>query len=312
MLFVLNAAGVPSVASFVKLSTAIANQPPTATIVSPATNVTVNPGQSVSFSGSGSDPDGSIAAYAWTFPGGNPGSSAVAAPGNVTFSTPGTYAASFRVTDNGGATSPAATRTITVPDFSLSATPSSQTVQPGAGTSYTATVAGGTGFSGIVTFSVSGLPSGATASFNPGSVTASGSTTLSVSTSAATPPGSYALTIRGASGPAAHTVNVTLVVGGDFSIAVAPASRTITRGGTATYTVTMTAGPGFSGTVNLSVTGAPPRSTASFSPASIVNSGTSVLTVATQPNVQKRTRTLTITGTSGTRVHSTTVTLIIQ
>jgi hypothetical protein len=314
MLFVLNAAGVPSVASFITLSTAVANQPPTATIVSPAANVTVNPGQSVSFSGSGSDPDGSISAYAWTFPGGNPGSSAVATPGNVTFSTPGSYVASFRVTDNGGLTSPAATRTITVPDFSLSATPSSQTVLPGGATSYTATVAAGAGFSGIVNFSASGLPSGATASFNPASVTASGSTTMSVSTSATTPPGSYALTIRGASGPVVHTVNVTLFVagGGDFSIAATPTSATIGKGGTATYSVTIAAGSGFSGTVIFSVTGAPPRTTASFSPASVVNSGTSVLTVATQQSVQKRPYTLTITGTSGSLVHSTSVTLIIQ
>jgi Galactose oxidase-like, Early set domain/PKD domain len=314
MLFVLNAAGVPSVASFIKLSTAVANQPPTATIVSPATNVTVNPGQSVSFSGSGSDPDGSISAYAWTFPGGNPGSSAVAAPGNVTFSTPGSYVASFNVTDNGGLASPAATRTITVPDFALSATPSSQTVLPGGSTSYTATVAAGAGFSGIVSFSASGLPSGATASFNPASVTASGSTTMSVSTSTTTPPGSYALTIRGASGPVVHTVNVTLFVtgGGDFSIAATPASATIGKGGTATYSVTIAAGSGFSGTAIFSVTGAPPRSSASFSPASVVDSGTSVLTVATQQSVQKRPYTLTITGTSGSLVHSTSVTLIIQ
>ena len=135
---------------------------------------------------------------------------------------------------------------------------------------------------------------------------------MSVSTSAATPPGSYPLTIRGTSGPRTRTVNVTLVVNGDFSIAATPASRTITRGGVATYTVTITAGQGFSGTVNLSVSGAPSRATTTFNPASIVNSGTSVLTIDTEPNVQRRTRTLTITGTSGGRVHSVNVTLIIQ
>ena len=53
MLFVLNSAGVPSVARFVKLAASIPNQAPTATIISPATNVTVSAGQSVSFSGNG-------------------------------------------------------------------------------------------------------------------------------------------------------------------------------------------------------------------------------------------------------------------
>jgi hypothetical protein len=311
MLFVLNSAGVPSLASFVNLT--LGNQPPTATIVSPAGNATVNPGQSVSFSGTGSDPDGSISAYAWTFPGGAPGSSAAANPGTVTYSTPGTYVASFRVTDNGGLTSQPATRTITVPDFSLSTTPASRTVLPGGSTSYTATVTPGTGFSGTVAFSVSGLPSGATASFTPASITTSGSTSLGVATNATTPAGTYSLTITGTSGPVAHTATVTLVVvNGDFSISVAPASQTVNRTGSTTYSVTITAGPGFSGTVTLSASGMPQRTTATFNPSSLINSGTSVLTVATQQNTRKQTSTLTISGTSGSLVHSSTVTLTVQ
>jgi hypothetical protein len=135
---------------------------------------------------------------------------------------------------------------------------------------------------------------------------------MSISTSAATPPGSYPLTIRGTSGPRVRTVNVTLVVNGDFSISATPASRTINRGGVASYTVTITPGPGFSGTVNLSVSGAPARATETFNPSSIVNAGTSVLTVDTARNVQRGTRTLRITGTSGGRAHSVNVTLIIR
>jgi Domain of unknown function (DUF1929)/PKD domain len=315
MLFVLNGAGVPSVARFVRLSTSVPNQAPTATITGPAANVTRNPGGSVSFAGTGSDPDGTISAHAWTFPGGSPASSSVASPGNVTYGTPGTYVATLRVTDNLGLVSAPATRTITISDFSLSAAPASQTIVPGTSTSYTATVAPLNGFTGTVAFSVTGLPSGAAAAFNPASVTTSGSTTMSVSTSAATPQGSYPLTIQGTSGPRIRTVTVTLVVSGngDFSISATPASQTIPRGGVATYTVTITAAPqGFSGTVNLTVSGVPARATASFNPAAIVNSGTSVLTIDTQPNVQKRTRTLTITGTGGGRVHSVNVTLSVQ
>jgi PKD repeat protein len=312
MLFIVNSAGVPSLARFVQLSASIANQPPTATITSPAGNVTVNPGQSVSFSGTGNDPDGTIAAYSWRFPGGNPGSSSLQIPGNVTYSTPGTYVASFTVTDNGGAVSQPATRTINVADFSLSATPVSRTVLAGGSTTYTATVTAGTGFSGTVTFSVSGLPSGATASFNPASVNASGSTTLSVSTNTSTPAGSYPLTITATSGPVRHTVNVTLVVSADFTISAAPASITISKGGAASYTVTITAVGGFSGTVTLSQSGAPRRATVQFTPASVVNSGTSLLTIHTQTTVGAGTRAITITGTSGSRVHSTTVKLVVQ
>ncbi len=74
MLFILNSAGVPSVATFVHLSSST-NQPPTATIDTPAGNVTINPGGSVLFQGSGSDPDGTVDGYSWTFPGGIPASS---------------------------------------------------------------------------------------------------------------------------------------------------------------------------------------------------------------------------------------------
>jgi PKD repeat protein len=266
----------------------------------------------VSFAGTGTDPDGTISAYAWTFPGGSPASSSVATPGNVTYAAPGTYTASFTVTDDRGLTSAPATRRVTVSDFALTATPASRTILPGASTSYTATVTPVTGFTGTVAFSVTGLPSGATATFTPTSVTTSGTTTLNVATTTATPPGSYPLTIRGTSGPRVRTVNVTLVVNGDFSISVTPTSRTITRGAVATYTVTISAGPGFSGTVNLSVSNAPGRATTTFSPASIVNAGTSTLTIDTDPNVQRRTRTLTITGTGGGRTHSVNATLIIQ
>jgi PKD repeat protein len=114
LLFILNSSGVPAVAKFVQLTSTPADQPPTATITSPASDVAITAGQSVFFSGSGSDPDGAISAYSWSFPGGNPSSSNLANPGNVIYSTPGTYVASLTVTDNAGLTSPPATRTITV------------------------------------------------------------------------------------------------------------------------------------------------------------------------------------------------------
>src|SRR4029453_11030977 len=129
-----------SLASFVRVTSSGANQAPTATIDTPATNLTINPGDVVGFSGSGSDSDGTIASYAWTFPGGSPASASLASPGNVAYGSPGRYQATLRVTDNGGLTSAAATRTITVSDFSLSATPSSRTVTQGTSAGYTTTV----------------------------------------------------------------------------------------------------------------------------------------------------------------------------
>jgi uncharacterized membrane protein len=56
------------------------------------------------------------------------------------------------------------------------------------------------------------LPTNSTASFNPGSVTGSGTSKLTISTTTSTPTGTYSLRIRGSSGSATHSTTVQLVV----------------------------------------------------------------------------------------------------
>src|SRR5207248_1828859 len=69
----------------------------------------------------------------------------------------------------------------TTPDFTIAATPSSQSVTQGNSTTYTATIGAVNGFTGTVSLSVtSGLPAGASANFSPTSVTGSGNSTLTV------------------------------------------------------------------------------------------------------------------------------------
>lgn len=202
------------------------------------------------------------------------------------------------------------------PNFTIAASPASQTVTAGAGTSYTATVTPSNGFTGVVNFSLSGLPTGASASFNPTSVTGSGSSTMSVSTSTTTPSGTYTLTITGTSGTTSHSTTVTLIVTGgvspDFTISVSPASLNVTRGTTGRYTVTIGAVNGFSGTVSLSVTGLGSRVTGTFSPTSVTGSGTSTLSVVVNRRAGTGTRALTVTGVSGSLSHSTSANLVIQ
>jgi hypothetical protein len=205
----------------------------------------------------------------------------------------------------------------TGPDFSITASPASQTVTAGGATSYTATVTALGGFTGAVSFSVSGLPSGASGSFSPTSVTGSGSSTLSVSTSTTTPAGTYTLTISGTSGTLVHSTTVRLVVnpvGGtpDFTISVSPASLNVTRGTSGNYTVTIGAVNGFTGTVSLSVSGLGSRVTGTFTPTSVTGSGTSTLRVTVGSRATRGTRTLTITGVSGSLSHSANANLVIQ
>jgi hypothetical protein len=197
---------------------------------------------------------------------------------------------------------------VTTPDFSLSASPSSQTVAPGAGTSYGVTITPSNGFADPVSLSVTGLPTDASGSFSPNPATTSSS--LSVTTALTTPPGTYPLTITGTSGALTHTTAVTLVVsgggGGDFTISSSPTGRTgVVRGSTTTFTITITPSGGFTGSVTLSASGGQPGSTYSFSPNPTTSTAT--LTVQTSASGPTGKFVITITGTSGSLVHTTTV-----
>jgi hypothetical protein len=98
------------------------------------------------------------------------------------------------------------------PDFSLSVTPAKQVVSQGGSTTYTVAVAPLVGFTGTVNLSAGGLPAGATASFNPATVTGSGSSVMTVTTTGATPGGSSTVTVTGTSGSLSHNATTTLVV----------------------------------------------------------------------------------------------------
>jgi hypothetical protein len=203
---------------------------------------------------------------------------------------------------------------VVTPDFSISATPSSRTVTPGNGTTYTATVTPSGGFTGSVTLSASGLPSGANATFSPNPIS-SGNSTMNVTTSTSTPAGTYPLTITGTSGSLSHTATVTLVVSAGtpgFSISAAPTSRTVTRPNSTTYTVTVTAVNGFTGNVTFSARGLPSGATANFSPTSVAGSGTSTLTISTTSSTSTGTFSVRIRGSSGGTTHSVTVQLIVH
>ena len=92
----------------------------------------------------------------------------------------------------------------------------------------------------------------------------------------------------------------------DFSVSVSPGSQSVAPGGTSgNYTLTATPSGGFSGTVNWTVT--PP---AGITASAVSSSGTFKLTAAagTSPGSYS----IPITGTSGSLVHSTSVTLVVS
>jgi hypothetical protein len=210
-------------------------------------------------------------------------------------------------------------------DFSISASPSSQTVTEGQSGTSTITVSPVNGFTGTVNLAVtSGCPSSppSACTLSAGSITnGSGSVTLTVTTDSTTAPGPYSIVVTGtSSGSLVHTTTFVLTVNapaaGDFSISASPGNVVLKGAGAATYSVSVSPSNGYSGQVNLSLTsGLPAGANYNFSPASISNgSGASTLTVTTSSSTPNGNYALTITGSdsSGSPTHSTTVSLKVH
>jgi hypothetical protein len=102
----------------------------------------------------------------------------------------------------------------TSPDFTISASPGSVSAAQGGSVNTTISTTVSGGFNSAVSLSVSGLPSGATATFTPTSIAApgSGSSTLKLSAGTAAA-GTYSLTVTGTGGGKTHTAPLSLTVG---------------------------------------------------------------------------------------------------
>jgi subtilase family serine protease len=231
--------------------------------------------------------------------------------------TAATGSSTVTITGISGALTQTATVSLTVnaaptPTFTLSASPTALTLtQGGSGAGTTVTLTPQNGFSGNVTLSASGLPSGVTATFNPAVTTSSSSLTLIASSTAAT--GTTTVTITGVSGSVTKTTSLTLTVNPapSFALSAAPASVAITQGGAAGgSTITIAPQNGFSGSVGLSASGLPSGVTASFSPASATTTSTLTLTASSSATIG--TSSIMITGVSGGLTETVTISLTVN
>lgn len=92
--------------------------------------------------------------------------------------------------------------------FSISISPSSIVIPPGANATYTITVAGPSVSTGV-TFSITGLPPHSTATITRDSGTVY---SLTIATSRNTPQGEYVFTVTAVSGGMSASANATLIV----------------------------------------------------------------------------------------------------
>ncbi|TYC25547.1 MULTISPECIES: S8 family peptidase [unclassified Micromonospora] len=99
-------------------------------------------------------------------------------------------------------------------DFSVSVSPTSGSTAPGGSVTATVNTATTSGSAQSVSLSASGLPAGASASFNPATVTSGGSSTLTITTSASTPAGTYPVTVTGTAASGTRTASYSLTVTG--------------------------------------------------------------------------------------------------
>src|SRR3984957_4599779 len=156
------------------------------------------------------------------------------------------------------------------PDFSISVTPSSATVPPGGALFAQVSIAPLNEFSGSVTVSIIGLPTGAAASPSSPFIVASGSQGITISVAANAAQGNFTVGLEASSGNLQHSVSLALQVQtqafASFSLSVDSNQLFFLHGGSANTTVspTVISSGNANYAVQLSVVGLPPGVQATF------------------------------------------------
>lgn len=180
--------------------------------------------------------------------------------------------------------------------FTLNTSAAAVVVNKGSTATATLTVSPTNGFNSAVALTVTGLPAGVTAAFNPASATTSSVLTFTATSTAAA--GAATVTVTGKSGTLSATATIALTVSSvaTFTLSTSTPTLSILQGGTGSSTITVTPKTGFTGTAALTVTGLPSGVTAVFTPTS--TSSTSSLKLTATSSATLGAASLTIAGTN--------------
>ncbi len=200
--------------------------------------------------------------------------------------------------------------TVSIPTPTLSLTLSTSSLmlaKTGIATRVTTSVGGG--LSAATSLSVSGLPSGLTATFSPRSIASpgAGNSVLTLTPASSLAPGSWNLTVSGTAGSVTSTAPLAVSLPG-LAMTIIPQSTSLARGATLQVKLTTTAEGGFNSELSLAVSGLPSGVTAVFTPTKISAPGTgsSTLTLIASKSATlgaaKMQVTVTGTGFSGSAV----------
>jgi len=125
-------------------------------------------------------------------------------------------------------------------DFSITPSPTARTVAAGSSTTYAINTAVLSGTAETIMLSVAGLPAGVTGTFNPTSVTAGGSSTLTVTVPAGTTASTSTLTITGIAPSKTHTTTVALTINQPPTVTFTAPTNGLTVSGTITVSANAT------------------------------------------------------------------------
>ena len=190
------------------------------------------------------------------------------------------------------------------PAFTLTASPATLHLTSGQSAQTTITLNPGNGFTGTVALGVTliGAPAGVQASLANSTLSGSGSTSLSVSTTAATPGGNYLIAVTGLSGGLFQTVYITLSLP-DFSLQPAQTTLYLNQHGEVDDTFTINPINGFSEPVLLALSPLPTGVTGSFTPRATSTTSTLALHACDLAPTTSGTP-FTVSGTSGPTTHA--------
>jgi hypothetical protein len=306
----------PSDFSVSAAPTALSVQAGSGGTVSVSTSTVAGAAETVALSVSGlpAGVSGSLSPASVTSGGGSTltlSASAGAAVGTFTVTVTGTAA-------SGGPHSAAIALTVTAPppsDFTVATSPGTLSLTQGTSGAVTVSTTA-ISVPEVVSLSVSGLPAGVTASFNPSSVNAGANSSLTFSASSSAALGSAIVTITGTAasgGPHSATVTLTITAPppSDFTVTASPGTLSIKQGASGAVTVS-TSAISAPEVVSLSVSGLPAGVTASFNPSSVNAGARSSLTFTAASSAALGSATVTITGTAASGgPHSATVTLTV-
>ncbi len=232
----------------------------------------------------------------------------------------GTY--NVVLTGTAGTLSHSATVVLTIlaadsQDFGLALTPGTLTIVQGASDTTSLAAAATGGFAGTIQVTASGAPDGVVLGPSSFNLVAGTPAAITVGVATTVPAGTYSILLTGTSGSLTHTVTLTLTVNpaqsdADFSLSVTPNTATVAQGDdSGTVDIAVNAIKGFNGDVTFTVAGLPDGVIILPPNGDLQQGQDEQIVFRAADTAAIGNATVTITGVSGSLIHTAVVTLTV-